>query len=458
MPSPDLQTLIGFQKKFFEQGKTISADFRIEQLRKLRKLILAYENDIATALKQDLGKSAFEAYATEIGIVLEEIRLFINNTKRWSKAVKVADPLASFPSRSFILPEPHGVTLIIAPWNYPFQLAIAPLVASVAAGNCSIIKPSEISTHTSKIIEKLINDHFEPEFLRVVNGDASVSQQLLQLPFDMIFFTGSPRVGKLVMKAAAELLVPVVLELGGKSPVLVDETVNIDLAAKRIMWGKSINAGQTCIAPDYVLVHHSVHDKLIDAMQKAVEGMYGKDLKKHPDFPRIINGMNVLRMQQLMQGGKIVSGGETDEAEKYVPLTIITHPNTDSALMQEEIFGPLLPVVSYQTTEEAIAFIRQKPKPLAFYVFTNDRKRLKQILTRVSAGGITVNDTIMHFTNGALPFGGAGYSGIGSYHGKAGFAAFSHLKPVMKRATWLDIPLRYPPFGNKLKLIKAILR
>ena len=458
MPSPDLQTLIGFQKKFFEQGKTISADFRIEQLRKLRKLILACENDIATALKQDLGKSAFEAYATEIGIVLEELRLFINKTKRWSKPAKVADPLASFPSSSFIFPEPHGVTLIIAPWNYPFQLAIAPLVASVAAGNCSIIKPSEISTHTSKIIEKLINDHFEPEFLHVVNGDASVSQQLLQLPFDMIFFTGSPRVGKLIMKAAAELLVPVVLELGGKSPVLVDETVNIDLAAKRIMWGKGINAGQTCIAPDYVLVHHSVHDKLVDAMQEAVVEMYGKDLKKHPDFPRIINRMNVLRMQQLMLGGKIVSGGEIDEAEKYVPLTIITHPNIDSALMQEEIFGPLLPVISYQTTEEAIAFIRQKPKPLAFYVFTNDRKRLKLILTRVSAGGITVNDTIMHFTNGALPFGGAGYSGIGSYHGKAGFAAFSHLKPVMKRATWLDIPLRYPPFGNKLKLIKAILR
>lgn len=458
MPSPDLQTLIGFQKKFFEQGKTISADFRIEQLRKLRKLILACENDIATALKQDLGKSAFEAYATEIGIVLEELRLFINKTKRWSKPAKVADPLASFPSSSFIFPEPHGVTLIISPWNYPFQLAIAPLVASIAAGNCSIIKPSEISTHTSKIIEKLINDHFEPEFLHVVNGDASVSQQLLQLPFDMIFFTGSPRVGKLIMKAAAELLVPVVLELGGKSPVLVDETVNIDLAAKRIMWGKGINAGQTCIAPDYVLVHHSVHDKLVDAMQEAVVEMYGKDLKKHPDFPRIINRMNVLRMQQLMLGGKIVSGGEIDEAEKYVPLTIITHPNIDSALMQEEIFGPLLPVISYQTTEEAIAFIRQKPKPLAFYVFTNDRKRLKLILTRVSAGGITVNDTIMHFTNGALPFGGAGYSGIGSYHGKAGFAAFSHLKPVMKRATWLDIPLRYPPFGNKLKLIKAILR
>ncbi len=458
MPSPDLQTLIGFQKKFFEQGKTISANFRIEQLRKLRKLILACENDIATALKQDLGKSAFEAYATEIGIVLEELRLFINKTKRWSKPAKVADPLASFPSSSFIFPEPHGVTLIISPWNYPFQLAIAPLVASIAAGNCSIIKPSEISTHTSKIIEKLINDHFEPEFLHVVNGDASVSQQLLQLPFDMIFFTGSPRVGKLIMKAAAELLVPVVLELGGKSPVLVDETVNIDLAAKRIMWGKGINAGQTCIAPDYVLVHHSVHDKLVDAMQEAVVEMYGKDLKKHPDFPRIINRMNVLRMQQLMLGGKIVSGGEIDEAEKYVPLTIITHPNIDSALMQEEIFGPLLPVISYQTTEEAIAFIRQKPKPLAFYVFTNDRKRLKLILTRVSAGGITVNDTIMHFTNGALPFGGAGYSGIGSYHGKAGFAAFSHLKPVMKRATWLDIPLRYPPFGNKLKLIKAILR
>lgn len=458
MPNGNISDLIRKQKEYYSTGETQAITFRINQLKKLKKLILDNEKKITQALFTDLGKSDFEAYATEIGIVLEEIGHFIKNTKRWAKSKCVSDPLASFPSKSRIVPEPHGVCLIIAPWNYPFQLAIAPLIAAIAAGNCAIVKPSEISQATSQILEKLLNAAFKEQYIKVVNGDVETSKVLLEQHFDMIFFTGSPRVGKLVMKAAAENLTPVVLELGGKSPAVVDKTVNLALAAKRIIWGKSINAGQTCIAPDYVLVEATVHDALIREMEKAALAMFGENVLQNPDYPRMINGAHVVRMQHLLTQGRLVFGGRVVPDERFVSLSIIAQPDLDSALMQEEIFGPLLPVISFTHWQEAIAFIRQKPKPLAMYVFTHDKKKLNAILTQTSAGGVTVNDTIMHFTNNALPFGGAGYSGIGSYHGETGFKAFSHLKSVMHRATWLDIPLRYPPFKNKLKLIKMILR
>lgn len=458
MPNRDIQNLVVSQKEYYSEGETHAIAFRISQLKKLKKLILDNEKKITQALYSDLGKSDFEAYTTEIGIVLEEIGHFIKKTKKWSRPKCVSDPLTSFPSRSKIIPEPYGVCLIIAPWNYPFHLAVAPLVAAIAAGNCAVVKPSEMSTATSVLLEQLINQVFEPRYIHIVNGDAQVSSALLEQPFDMIFFTGSPRVGKIVMKAAAEQLIPVVLELGGKSPVVVDKTANIPLAAKRIIWGKSINAGQTCIAPDYVLVEASVQDELILEMEKAAIKMFGENPLKSVDYPRMISEANVVRMEHLLQQGHLKFGGQIVQNERFVSLSVLTQPDLDSALMQEEIFGPLLPVIGFTHWHEAIHFIQQKPKPLALYVFTNDKKKLKEILLKTSAGGVTVNDTIMHFTNSALPFGGAGFSGIGSYHGEAGFKAFSHFKPVMYRATWLDIPLRYPPFGNKLKLVKKILR
>lgn len=458
MNSVDIPTIVQQQKEFFSTSKTLSVNFRISQLKKLKKLIQENEKLIAEALFQDLGKSEFEAYTTEIGIVLEELGLFLKKTKRWSARQHVSDPIAAFPSSSFILPEPHGVSLIISPWNYPFQLAVAPLVAAIATGNCVVIKPSELSTKTSDILEKLINNNFEASYIHVINGDAATSQALLSEHFDMIFFTGSPRVGKIVMKAASEHLIPVVLELGGKSPVIVDKGTDIGLTAKRIIWGKSINAGQTCIAPDYVLVEESQQKSLIEAMRKAAIEMFGEDAEKSPDYPRIINETNVLRMQHMMEKGKVEFGGQTDLSKRFVALTIISSPDLNSRLMQEEIFGPLLPVISYKTWDEALSFVKNKPKPLALYIFTKNKRNLQSALQQLSAGGVTVNDTIMHFTNGSLPFGGAGFSGIGSYHGKAGFIAFSHMKPVMKRATWLDLPLRYPPFKNKLKLVKLVLK
>ncbi len=458
MKSVDIPSIVQLQKEYFLTCETLPVSFRIAQLKKLKKLIQQNEKLIAEALFQDLGKSEFEAYTTEIGIVLEEISLFLKKTKKWSSRQRVSDPIAAFPSSSFILPEPHGVSLIISPWNYPFQLAVAPLVAAIATGNCVVIKPSELSTKTSEILEELINNNFEARYIHVINGDAATSQALLREHFDMIFFTGSPRVGKIVMKAAAEHLIPVVLELGGKSPVIVDKGTDIGLTAKRIIWGKSINAGQTCIAPDYVLVEESQQESLIEAMRKSAIEMFGEDAQKSPDYPRIINESNVLRMQQMMKKGKVEFGGQSDLSKKFVALTIISSPDLQSSLMQEEIFGPILPVISYKTWDDALHFVKSKPKPLALYIFTNNKGNLRSALQQLSAGGVTVNDTIMHFTNGSLPFGGAGFSGIGSYHGGAGFTAFSHMKPVMKRATWLDLPLRYPPFKNKLRLVRLVLK
>lgn len=453
-----IEEVFNSQKIFFRSNVTLDLDFRKNQLLKLRKIIKSNETEISEALNKDLGKSAFEAYATEIGIVYEEISLHIKNLNSWAKQKIVSSPIAAFPSSSFIKAEPYGVALIISPWNYPFQLALAPLVGAISAGNCAIIKPSEISTNTSILLEKLINSNFEASYVKIINGDATISEELLKHKFDFIFFTGSPRVGKIIMKAAAENLTPVILELGGKSPCIVDKDVNLELVAKRIIWGKCINAGQTCIAPDYVLVDKLIKDALLVQLKSAVSDLYSSNPKESIDYPRIINEANVNRLEKLMLSGKIYAGGDVVLKEKYISPTIILDADDDSPLMQEEIFGPLLPVVSFENIEEAIEVVRNKPKPLALYLFSNNKKNLKLMLDQISAGGVTVNDTIMHFTNSNLPFGGVGNSGLGSYHGESSFKAFSHMKPVMRRATWLDIPLRYPPFLKKLKLVKYILR
>ncbi|PKP54251.1 MAG: aldehyde dehydrogenase family protein [Bacteroidetes bacterium HGW-Bacteroidetes-1] len=451
-------TIITKQKAFYNENHSLEISFRKKKLTQLKTIIKNHEQALMDALRKDLGKSAFESYATEIGIVYDEISLHLKKISSWTGVKRVGTPITSFPASSYLQAEPYGVVLIISPWNYPFQLAIAPLVAAISAGNCAIIKPSELSPHTSLLLEEMINNNFEPDYIKVINGGAKVSEQLLKEKFNMIFFTGSPRVGKIVMKAAAEHLTPVVLELGGKSPCIVDKDVDIKLVVKRILWGKCINAGQTCIAPDYVLVHENIKEKFIQQCEVVLKEMYGENIELSADYSRIINPSNVVRLQTLMLTGKIVLGGKLNTDTLYFSPTIIENPDPDSLLMQEEIFGPLLPVITYKDIEEAIHFVRKKPKPLALYVFTNHKGNLKQILKKISAGGVTVNDTIMHFTNPNLPFGGVGTSGMGNYHGKSGFMAFSHMKPIMKRANWLDVPLRYPPFGNKLKLIRLLLK
>ncbi len=453
-----IEETVALQKRFFSTGASRSVSFRIAQLKKLRKLIQDNEDRIAQALYLDLHKSSFESYATETGVVLKELNHFIKQTQRWSKARKAKASVEAFPSRSYVLPEPRGVCLIIAPWNYPFQLALTPLIAAIATGNCVVIKPSELSENTAKLIEEMINHNFALDFIRVINGDAQTSSELLKQPFDMFFFTGSPQVGKIVMRAAAEQLIPVVLELGGKSPAIVDDSVDIGLAARRIIWGKSINAGQTCIAPDYVMVHKNVENELIAAMKACITDFFGADLQQSRDFGRIINSRHFNRLSDMLHDGEVVFGGEISAEKRFIGLSLIAQPRLESALMQEEIFGPLLPILTFTNLDEAIHYVRSKPKPLALYIFSKRKKAINMLLQNLIAGGVTINDTIMHFTNSALPFGGAGYSGIGSYHGKSGFDAFSHLKPVMHRALWLDIPMRYPPFGNKLRWVKKLIR
>ncbi len=457
MNSP-IERCVARQKTYFETGQTRPLSFRRAQLKKLQQLVRENESRIAEALHSDLGKSAFEAYATETGLVLKEIALYLRKTKRWAKRRNVRGSLEAFPSKSFLLPEPKGVCLIIAPWNYPFQLSIAPLIAAIAAGNCAVIKTSEISVHTSALIEDIVNQAFADDYIHVINGDVAQSTELLKQPFDLIFFTGSPAVGKIVMKAASEQLIPVVLELGGKSPVIVEKSADIALAAKRIIWGKSINAGQTCIAPDYVLVEKSIEAALTQAMKQAIAELFGSDLQKSPDYPRIINRRHYERIRALMNDGKLIFGGESNAGERFIALSLIAQPSMNSALMQEEIFGPILPIVTFNSIDQAIQLIKTKPKPLALYVFSKRKEVVNKLMHSISAGGITINDTIMHFANSALPFGGTGFSGMGAYHGKAGFDVFSHLKPIMKRGLWLDIPLRYPPFGKKLRWLKWVMK
>lgn len=445
-------------KSFYESGVTRGIPFRTEQLSQLLLALTTYENKIIEALAADLGKSPFESYATEIGLVRDEIRLHRRKLKAWTRQQKQSTPLTALPAKSYTVARPLGVSLIISPWNYPLQLALMPLTSAISAGNCAAIKPSEYSVSTSALLEEMICKYFDQAYIKVFTGGQETSQNLLYQGFDHIFFTGSTRVGKIVMRAAAEQLIPVTLELGGKSPCIVDQNTNIRQAAKRIVWGKCINAGQTCIAPDYVLVHRAIKQELLNEMKKATSLFFGSNPIDSIDYPRIVNRANYNRLQQLMQDGTLVYGGQTNENLMIIAPTLIDEPQLDSPLMNEEIFGPLLPVISFENTHEAIQFVRNKPNPLALYIFSHDKHFQKQVMQNIQAGGITLNDTLMHFTNAALPFGGIGNSGIGNYHGKAGFEAFSHRQSVMKRATWIDIPVRYPPYGQKIKLLKWLMK
>jgi len=434
-----------------------SIEERKKKLRLLRDSILNFQMEIELALKDDLSKSSFESYASEIGFILEDIRFTLKKLTKWSKKRKVPTPIALQPGKSFIYAEPYGIVLIISPWNYPFQLAIAPLIGAIAAGNSVVLKPSEIAPCTSQILVKLISQVFAENEVSVVEGSLVESQKLLSQKWDYIFFTGSTAIGRVVMKAAANHLTPVTLELGGKSPCIIEDSANLDLAAKRCAWGKFMNAGQTCVAPDYVLVPSQHKQKFIQKLIFYIKSFYGENPKNSLDFGRIINARHFERMCKFLDLGTIAYGGEKDEKERYISPTILDQIFWDHEIMEEEIFGPILLILEYDDLNEVIKQISIRPKPLALYFFSENKTLTNEVLKKLSFGGGCINDTVIHLANPYLPFGGVGDSGLGSYHGLRSFDTFSHYKSVFHQSTFWDIPLRYPPFKNKLKWLKFFI-
>lgn len=456
----DIKSVFNKQKEFFYLGKTNDINFRIDNLKRLKQVIKKNEDKILDALKKDLGKSNFESYATEVGLVYDEINKHIKNIKGWSKIEKTKSPIVYYPAKSYIYKEPYGVTLIIGPFNYPFQLVIAPLIGAISAGNTAIIKPSENTKNTSILLEEMINENFQEEYLKVVSPleGKEVVSYLLDLPFDYIFFTGSIRVGKIVMEKAAKNLVPVTLELGGKSPCIVDKDAKLELAAKRIVWGKFLNVGQTCVAPDYLCVHSSVKDKLLKLIVEEIHKQFGTEVKNSPDYSRVINTASLNRLKEYLNDGEIYYGGNFDITELYMEPTILTNVDVDSNVMTEEIFGPILPVIEFDNIQDIISFINKREKPLALYYFSENKKSINNILRCTTSGGATINDTVIHVANGNLPFGGVGNSGMGSYHGKASFDAFTHKRSVMERGTFVEFNVRFAPYKEKINILKKIMK
>ena len=452
-PTEQITGLAAAQKHYFRTGQTLDIPYRLTALRALKAAILKHEKALTDALWADLHKSYEEAYLTEISIVLGEIDNHISNLRSWASPVHRPTPLKMFPSRSRIVSEPLGSTLIIAPWNYPVQLLLNPLVGAISAGCTAILKPSPYVPTVAKALEDLIADTFESEYVTTVQGNRDVNTALLAERYDLIFFTGSPALGRTVMAAAAKNLTPVVLELGGKSPCIVDYDADIEVAARRIAWGKCLNAGQTCIAPDYLLVHSAVKDRLIAALGKEFKALLGEDAQQSKHFVRIVNERAFDRLVGYFKDGDIVVGGQTERSERFIAPTILDNVNPESAVMQDEIFGPIFPVVTFQTTDEAINFVTSREKPLALYYFG---KSGKQVIRTTSSGGACINDTIMHIANENLPFGGVGNSGMSSYHGKNSFDVFSHQRAVVTTPTWLDLPFRYMPY-KLFSLVKKIL-
>lgn len=435
------------QRQFFATGKTRELDFRIEQLKRLQGAIADREGEILEAVTADLGRGDLEAYIEVL--VGRHIDYILKHIKSWTKRQKVSTSLAQFPASAYFYPEPLGVALIISPWNYPIELALHPLAGAIAAGNCAILKPSEISSHTSKVIANLVSETFEPDYIAAIEGDAETSQELLAEKFDKIFFTGGTHIGKIVMKAAAEHLTPVTLELGGKSPCIVDEDINLEVTAKRIIYGKCLNAGQSCIAPDYILVQRSRHKELVDALKNCIREFYGDDPQKSTDYARIISPKHFDRLVSLLDSGTVVTGGKHDRDDRYIAPTLLDNVDINSKIMQEEIFGPILPILPYDRLEEAIAIVNDRSHPLALYFFSNDSQKQEFVLQQTHSGGVCLNDTMMHIAVEGLPFGGVGDSGMGCYHGKATFDTFSHYKSVLKKFFWLDLDFRYPPYSDR---------
>lgn len=431
--------------------------YRKETLKKLLYNIQKSEDLIVKALYDDFKKPEFEAVLTETNYVISELKDTIKNIHKWAKPKRVFPSLLNFPSTDYIYKEPYGKVLVIAPWNYPFQLALCPLIAAVAAGNRVILKPSELTPNTSSIIEKIIQKTFHVKHVDVVQGGVEAANSLLAKRWDYIFFTGSAAVGKIVAKAAAENLTPVTLELGGKNPCIIDETADLKLAAKRIVWGKFINAGQTCIAPDYILIQKNMKINFITFMMEEITKAYGKKMEKSPDFARIINTKNWLRLANMLKSEKIIFGGETDANKLYIAPTLIEEPCLESPVMKEEIFGPILPILTYETETEIKNVVSRYEKPLAFYIFSENKSFTKKLIATYSFGGGCINDTVIHFSNKRLPFGGVGHSGIGAYHGQLSFDIFTHHKGVVKKGNWIDLPMRYAPYKDKLASIKRLL-
>lgn len=433
-------------------------NYRKQSLVKLLKSVQIHEQEIIKALHDDFKKSDFEVVISETSFIISELTYTIKNINRWAKPKMVLPSLLNFPSTDYIYQEPYGKVLIISPWNYPYQLALCPLIAAVAAGNQVVIKPSELTPNTSRIVAKIIAETFDKNHVQCIEGNANVAQELLKQRWDYIFFTGSVAVGKIVAKAAAENLTPVTLELGGKNPCIIDETANLKLAAKRIVWGKFLNAGQTCIAPDYLLVSAKIKMSFIELLKKEITHAYGENPEISPDFPRIINEKNWERLISMLKNEKIVAGGKINAIDNYISPTLIDEPDLNSLVMKDEIFGPILPILSYNTENYLEEVISKYEKPLSLYVFTENKSFANKIIQQYSFGGGCINDTVVYFANNRLPFGGVGNSGIGGYHGKRSFDTFSHQKSIVKKGNWLDIPIRYAPYKGKLKNLRLALK
>jgi aldehyde dehydrogenase (NAD+) len=456
----EIAALYEAQQHFFRQGFTKPYAFRKGQLNVLKAVIKRNEQAILEALKQDLGKSGFEAYATEIGIVYEEINHAQKNLRMWIQPARVPTPLTFFPSSSKVYNDPLGMVLIMSPWNYPINLIMAPLIAAIAAGNTVLLKPSELAPATEAVITKIINETYEPEYIAIVSGPGQlvVSELIEKYHLDHIFFTGSTAIGKKIMAAAAQQLSPVTLELGGKSPCIVASDAKLEYAAKKIAWSKWINAGQTCVAPDYLLLHESIKEKFIAKLVAQTEKMFGKNAQQSTDYPRIINDKRWQTLNGYLQEGNIIFGGKTDQDDKYISPTIIENVTAENKLMRDEIFGPILPIITYKNNEEVLEWINKNPYPLAFYLFTESKSNESYFLDKVRFGGGCINNGLIHLGNPNLPFGGVGFSGVGQYHGKDGFDTFTHKKSILKSPCWFDLPVWYAPFKDKIKLLKKLMK
>ena len=459
MTEQEIRCIVDGQRSFFLTGNTLDVEFRIQSLQKLKAFILKYESEIHAAIQKDLGKSNFESYMCETGLTLSEISYMLKHVRSFAKEKRVHTPLAQFYSKSYRKPSPHGVVLIMSPWNYPFLLTIEPLVDAIAAGNTAVIKPSAYSPNTSAVIYRMISECFSPEYVSVITGGRAENTCLLGEKFDYIFFTGSQSVGKEVMRKAAEHLTPVTLELGGKSPCIVEKSANLKLAARRIVFGKYLNCGQTCVAPDYIYCDTSVKDALLKELQHQIHKQFGKQPLNNANYGNIINEKHFRRICSLIDPSKVVVGGETNQERLQIAPTVMDHVTLQDAVMGQEIFGPVLPVLTYQTLDEAIAQIQSMPHPLALYLFTSDQAVVQKITSRCGFGGGCINDTIIHLATSEMGFGGFGESGMGSYHGKDGFDTFSHYKSIVDKKTWLDLPMRYQPYRSlHNKLIHMFLK
>ncbi|KUG03206.1 aldehyde dehydrogenase [hydrocarbon metagenome] len=454
----DIIKILEKQKSFFRTGKTRDLHFRQEALRKLEQVILEAEQEMLEALAQDLGKPEFEGYSTDIGPILGDIKYMLKNLEELVRPRKVRTPLALAGGSGRILPQPLGVVLIMAPWNYPFQLLFRPLIGAVAAGNCVVLKPSEHAPLCSAVSRRLIEDAFPAEHVALIEGGVEEGAALLEQKFDCIFFTGGTSMGRTVMKAAARHLTPTVLELGGKSPCIVEPDINLKLSARRIAWGKFLNAGQTCVAPDYLLVNTRIKEPLIEEMQHAINIFYGANPQESPDYARIVNDIHFQRLTGLMKDGQIIYGGQTDQESRYIAPTLIEGVDWTDPIMGEEIFGPLLPILEYEDLDETLDMISEQPKPLALYLFTDDQITQKKVVRMTSSGGVCINDTVSHLLPHDLPFGGVGESGKGSYHGDASFHCFSHSRSIFRNSTRFDLKEKYPPYRITLKKLKSLLR